>query len=65
MNPANRLPVNRLRGMSDLSQEAWLKKQDIQNRLLELGGSQGFIQWQPANVQFHPLAGPPHLLGRP
>ncbi|PKB63818.1 MAG: hypothetical protein BZY80_05220 [SAR202 cluster bacterium Io17-Chloro-G2] len=35
-------PVNRLRGMADLSQEAWIKKQDIQNRLLELGGSHGY-----------------------
>ena len=35
-------PVNRLRGMSDFSQEAWLKKQDLQRRLLELGGSHGY-----------------------
>lgn len=35
-------PVNRLRGMADLTQEAWLKKQDLQNRLLALGGSHGY-----------------------
>ena len=35
-------PVNRLRGMADLSQEAWLKKKGLQDRLLELGASHGY-----------------------
>ena len=36
------IPVNRLQGMADLSQEAWINKQDLQNRLLELGASHGY-----------------------
>ena len=41
------IPVNRLQGMADLSQEAWTKKQDLQNRLLGLGASHGYRCLEP------------------
>ena len=42
MNPVHRLPVNRLIGMADLTQEAWLKKQVLQNRITEVCGLHGY-----------------------
>jgi histidyl-tRNA synthetase len=35
-------PVKRLRGMYDLSQESWLRKRELQDRLVRLFGSHGY-----------------------